>query len=78
MRTIDISWDTPAKMDEYLQATDVTCQMTAVVADLSPAADPEEFYRQHSVAGLRGLLYERHTSLEMTGRAERIRRGEKM
>jgi len=59
--------------------SDVTCQMTAVVADFGPAADPEEFYRQHSVAGLRGLLYERHTSQEMTVRAERIRRGgEKM
>ena len=57
---------------------DVTCQMTAVVADFGPAAGAEAFYRQHSVTGLRGLLYERHTSQEMTGRAERIRRGEKM
>ena len=57
--------------------SDVTCQMTAVVAGFGPAADPEEFYRQHSVTGLRGLLYERHTSQEMTGRAERIRRGGK-
>ncbi len=57
---------------------DVTCQMTAVVADFGPAASAEAFYRQHSVTGLRGLLYERHTSQEMTGRAERIRRGEKM
>jgi hypothetical protein len=57
---------------------DVTCQMTAMVADFGPAADPEEFYCQHSVAGLRGLLYERHTSQEMTARAERIRCGEKM
>jgi hypothetical protein len=58
--------------------SDVTCQMTAVVADFGIAADPEEFYRQHSVTRLRGLLYERHVSQEMTGRAERIRRGEKM
>ena len=58
--------------------SDVTCQMTAVVADFGPATGAEEFYRQHSVTGLRGLLYERHTSQEMTARAERIRRGEKM
>ena len=57
---------------------DVTCQMTAVVADFGPATGAEEFYRQHSVTGLRGLLYERHMSQEMTGRAKRIRRGEKV
>lgn len=54
MKTVDVSWDAPAEMDEYLQANDVTCQMTAGAADFGPAADPEEFYRQHSVAGLRG------------------------
>lgn len=59
-------------------ASDVISQMTAVVADFGPAADPEEFYRQHTVSGLRGLLYESHVSQEMTGRAERIRRGEKL
>ena len=58
--------------------SDVISQMTAVVADFGSAVDPEEFYRQHSVTGLRGLLYERHASQEMTGRAERIRRGEKL
>jgi len=57
--------------------SDVTCQMTAVVADFGTVADPEGFYRHHAVSGLRGLLFERHTSREMTGRAERIRRGEK-
>jgi hypothetical protein len=59
-------------------ANDVTSQMTAVVVDFGPAADPEEFYRQHTVSGLRGVLFERHVSGEMTGRAERIRRGEKL
>ena len=59
-------------------ASDVTSQMTAVVADFGPAADPEEFYRQHIVSGLRGVLFERHVSQEMTGRAERIRRGEEL
>lgn len=55
--------------------SDITSQMTALTSDFGPAADPEEFYCRHSVAGLRGLLYERHVSQEMTGRAERIRRG---
>jgi len=59
-------------------AGDVISQMTAVVADFGPAADPGEFYRQHTVSGLRGVLFERHVSGEMTGRAERIRRGEKL
>ena len=39
---------------------DVTCQITAVVADFGPAAAPEAFYRQHTLRGLRGLLLERH------------------
>ena len=56
-------------------ASDVISQMTAMVADFGPVADPEEFYRQHTVSGLRGLLYERHTSQEMTQRAELIRFG---
>ncbi len=56
--------------------SDITSQMTAVVADFGPAADPEGFYLQHTVSGLRGVLFERHISQEMTGRAERIRRGE--
>lgn len=54
---------------------DVTSQMTAVAADFGTAADPEEFYYRHSVTGLKGLLYSRHISQEMTGRAERIRCG---
>jgi hypothetical protein len=49
--------------------------MTAVVADFGSVADPEDFYRQHTLRGLRGLLFKRHTSQEMTGRAECIRRG---
>lgn len=52
---------------------DVTSQMTAVVADLGLATDPEEFYHQHRVTGLRGVLFERHISQEMTRRAECIR-----
>ena len=56
----------------------VICQMTAVAADFGPAADAGAFYRQHTLRGLRGLLFERHTSREMTERAERIRRGEKL
>jgi len=58
-------------------AGDVISQMTAVVADFGPVTDPEEFYRQHIVSGLRGVLFERHVSQEMTGRAARIRRGER-
>ena len=57
---------------------DITCQMTAVVADHGTAADPEEYYRQHRVSGLRGLLYARHVAQEMTSRAARIRRGERL
>lgn len=59
-------------------ANDVISQMTAVVADFGPAADPEEFYRQHIVLGLRGILFERRVSEAMTGRAVRIRRGERL
>jgi len=57
---------------------DVTCQMTAVVADFGTAAGAEEFHRQHSVTGLRSLLYEHHASQEMTERAARVRHGEKL
>jgi hypothetical protein len=56
---------------------DVTCQMTAVVADFGPAADPRAFYRQHGVSRLGSVLFECHTSQEMTERAARIRHGEK-
>ena len=59
-------------------ASDVICQMRAVVADFGPAADPEEFYHQHTVSGLRGVLFERRVSQEMTGRAVCIRRGKRL
>lgn len=57
-------------------ASDITSQMTAVVTDFGLAADPEGFYRQHTVSGLRGVLFERYISQDMTRRADRIRRGE--
>lgn len=57
--------------------SDVISQTTAVVADFGSAVDPEEFYRQHTVSGLRGVLFERCISQAMTGRAERIRREER-
>jgi len=56
---------------------DVTCQMTAVVADFGPAADPGAFYRQHGVSRLGKVVFECHTSQEMTKRAARIRHGER-
>lgn len=59
-----IDWD-----GEY----DVTCQMTSVVSDSGVVADPEMFYRRHTVSGLRGFLFERRAAQEMTRRAERIR-----
>lgn len=66
---------TDGRCIDWNGASDVTCQMTAMVADLGQAADPEEFYHRHRVTGLRGVLFERHISQEMTRRAECIRCG---
>jgi hypothetical protein len=66
---------TDGRCIDWNGAGDVTCQMMAVIADLGLAADPEEFYRQHRVTELRGVLFERHISQEMTKRSECIRCG---
>jgi len=54
---------------------DVTCQVTAVVADHGTAAAPEKYYHQHALSGLPRLLFERHVSQEMTRRVVHVRRG---